>query len=71
MPENGVEIIGAYSYGLKADLGNNKKKIFVTGQIAQDKDGNVVCDDIEKNKINVNSFRNVTKKHTCKLLKYV
>ena len=32
---------------MKVDLGNNREMIFVTGQIAQDKNGNVVCDDIE------------------------
>lgn len=47
MPENGAEIIGAYSHGLKVDLGNNREMIFVTGQIALDANGNVVCDDIE------------------------
>ena len=39
--------MGAYSHGLKVELGNNKEMIFVTGQIAQDSNGNVVCDDIE------------------------
>ncbi len=47
MPENGAEIMGAYSHGLKVDLGNNKEMIFVTGQIAQDSNGNIVCEDIE------------------------
>lgn len=47
MPENGAEIMGSYSHGLSIDIGNNKEMIFVTGQIAQDKDGNIVCDDIE------------------------
>lgn len=47
MPEGGAEIMGAYSHGLKVDIGNNKEIIFVTGQIAQDSKGNVVCDDIE------------------------
>lgn len=46
-PENSAEIMGAYSHGLKVDLGNNREMIFVTGQIAQDANGNVVCDDIE------------------------
>jgi len=46
MPKDGAEIMGAYSHGIKVDIGN-KKMIFVTGQIAQDKDGNVVCEDIE------------------------
>lgn len=47
LPEGAAEIIGAYSQGLKVDLGNNKEMIFVTGQIAQDSNGNVVCEDIE------------------------
>ena len=47
MPEGGAEIMGAYSHGLKVNLGNNKEMIFVTGQIAQDSNGNVVCEDIE------------------------
>ena len=47
LPEGAAEIMGAYSQGLKVDLGNNKEMIFVTGQIAQDSNGNVVCDDIE------------------------
>lgn len=46
MPEDGAEIMGAYSHGLKVDLGNSEM-IFVTGQIAQDSNGNVVCEDIE------------------------
>ena len=47
LPEGAAEIMGAYSQGLKVDIGNNKEMIFVTGQIAQDANGNVVCDDIE------------------------
>ena len=47
MPKDGAEIMGAYSHGIKVDLGNNKEMIFVTGQIAQDSKGNVVCEDIE------------------------
>lgn len=46
MPEDGAEIMGAYSHGLKVDLGNSEM-IFVTGQIAQDSNGNVACEDIE------------------------
>lgn len=46
MPEGGAEIMGAYSHGLKVDLGNSEM-IFVTGQIAQDSNGNVICEDIE------------------------
>lgn len=47
VPEGSAEIMGAYSHGLKVNLGNNKEMIFVTGQIAQDANGNVVCEDIE------------------------
>lgn len=39
IPQDGAEIMGAYSHGIKVDLGNNKEMIFVTGQIAQDKNG--------------------------------
>ena len=46
MPEGGAEIMGAYSHGIKIDLGNSEM-IFVTGQIAQDSKGNIVCEDIE------------------------
>lgn len=46
MPEGGAEIMGAYSHGIKVDL-ENSEMIFVTGQIAQDSKGNVVCEDIE------------------------
>lgn len=45
-PKDSAEIMGAYSHGLKVDLGN-AEMIFVTGQIAQDSQGNVVCEDIE------------------------
>lgn len=33
MPEGGAEIMGAYSHGLKVDLGNNKEMIFIKEQI--------------------------------------
>ena len=46
MPENGAEIMGAYSHGIKVDIGT-AEMIFVTGQIAQDSKGNVICEDIE------------------------
>ena len=47
-PKNSAEIMGAYSHGLKVDVGNSEM-IFVTGQIAMDKDGDAVApDDIEK-----------------------
>ena len=40
--------MGAYSHGLKVDVGDSEM-IFVTGQIAMDKDGNAVApDDIVK-----------------------
>ena len=45
-PKDGAEIMGAYSHGIKVDIGD-KEMIFVTGQIAQDANGNVVCEDIE------------------------
>lgn len=44
--ENSSKIIGAYSHAVKVDVGNCDM-IFVTGQIAQDSSGNVICDDIE------------------------
>jgi len=47
-PKDSAEIMGAYSHGLKVDVGNSEM-IFVTGQIAMDKDGNAIApDDIEK-----------------------
>ncbi len=47
-PKGSAEIMGAYSHGLKIDVGNSKM-IFVTGQIAMDKNGNAIApDDIEK-----------------------
>lgn len=46
IPENGAEIMGAYSHWIKIDIGT-AEMIFVTGQIAQDTNGNVVCEDIE------------------------
>ena len=46
MPEGAAQIMGAYSHGLKVDIGNSEM-IFVTGQIAQDSQGNLVCEDIE------------------------
>ena len=45
-PKEGAEIMGAYSHGIKVDIGD-KEMILVTGQIAQDANGNVVCEDIE------------------------
>lgn len=41
-PENFTKALGAYSHGLKVDIGNSEM-IFVTGQIAMDKDGNAVA----------------------------
>ncbi len=47
-PKDSAEIMGAYSHGLKVDVGDSEM-ILVTGQIAMDKDGNAVApDDIEK-----------------------
>lgn len=53
IPKDGAEIMGAYSHGLKVDMGNNKEMIFVTGQIAQDKNWNVISDDIEEQTVYV------------------
>lgn len=41
-PQNFTQIIGSYSHGLKVDV-DNPEMIFVTGQIAMDKDGNAVA----------------------------
>ena len=47
-PKDSAEIIGAYSHGLKVDVGDSEM-IFITGQIAMDKYGNAFApDDIEK-----------------------
>lgn len=47
-PKDFTEIMGAYSHGLSVDVGNSQM-IFITGQIAMDKDGNAVApDDITK-----------------------
>ncbi|MFA5532753.1 MAG: RidA family protein [Candidatus Shapirobacteria bacterium] len=47
-PDNFTNIMGAYSHGIEVDIGDSKM-IFVTGQIAMDKDGNAVApDDISK-----------------------
>lgn len=41
-PDNFTNIMGAYSHGIEVDVGDSKM-IFVTGQIAMDKDGNAVA----------------------------
>ena len=41
-PKDFTQVMGAYSHGLKVDVGDSEI-IFVTGQIAMDKDGNVVA----------------------------
>ena len=41
-PEKFTQILGSYSHGLKVDVGDSEM-IFVTGQIAMDKDGNAVA----------------------------
>lgn len=47
-PDNFTQIMGSYSHGIEVDIGDSKM-IFVTGQIAMDKDGNAVApDDITK-----------------------
>lgn len=43
-PKDFTEIMGAYSHGLKVNVGDSEM-IFVTGQIAMDKDGNAVAPD--------------------------
>jgi len=47
-PASSAEIMWAYSHWLEIDLTKAQKMLFVTGQIAMDKDWNVVCEgDIE------------------------
>ena len=47
-PKDSAEIMWAYSHWLEIDLTKSKKMIYVTGQIAMDKNGNVVYEnDIE------------------------
>lgn len=47
-PDNFTQTMGSYSHGIEVDVGNSKM-IFVTGQIAMDKDGNAVApNDITK-----------------------
>lgn len=46
-PENFTPTMGAYSHGLVVPVGDSNL-IFITGQIAMDKDGNVISDDIEE-----------------------
>ncbi len=47
-PKNSAKIMGAYSHGLRVNVGDSEM-IFVTGQIAMDKDGNAIAPgDIEK-----------------------
>lgn len=41
-PEKFTQILGSYSHGLKVDVGDSEM-IFVTGQIAMDKEGNAVA----------------------------
>ncbi|MBN2100544.1 RidA family protein [Candidatus Dojkabacteria bacterium] len=41
-PKDFTEIMGAYSHGLKVDIGDSEM-IFVTGQIAMDKNGNAIA----------------------------
>ena len=41
-PKNFTQTMGAYSHGLKVDIGDSEM-IFVTGQIAMDKNGNAVA----------------------------
>jgi len=46
-PENFTKSIGSYSHGMKVDVGDSAF-IFVTGQIAMDKDGNLVSENVEE-----------------------
>lgn len=47
-PKNFTQVMGAYSHGLKVDIGDSEM-IFVTGQIAMDKNGKAIApDDIIK-----------------------
>ncbi len=46
-PKDFTKIIGAYSHGMKVDVGDSSF-IFVTGQIAMDKDGNIVSEKVEE-----------------------
>ena len=41
-PADFTEVMGAYSHGVKVDVGDSEM-IFVTGQIAMDKEGNAVA----------------------------
>lgn len=41
-PNDFTEIMGAYSHGLKVDIGDSEM-IFITGQIAMDKNGNAIA----------------------------
>ena len=43
-PANFTKTVGAYSQGLKVDIGN-KSMVFVSGQLAMDADGNPVAPD--------------------------
>lgn len=47
-PDNFTQAMGAYSHGLKVDIGD-AEMFFITGQIAMDKDGKAVApNDISK-----------------------
>jgi 2-iminobutanoate/2-iminopropanoate deaminase len=46
-PKDFTKTIGAYSHGLKVDVGDSTF-IFVTGQIAMDKDGSLVSENVEE-----------------------
>jgi len=56
-PEDFTHIMGAYSHGLKVDVGDSEM-IFVTGQIAMDRDGNAIAPgDVSKQTIFI--FENI------------
>lgn len=42
LPSNFTPTLGSYSHGIKVDVGDSEM-IFVTGQIAMDRDGNAVA----------------------------
>ncbi|MGM0507582.1 MAG: RidA family protein [Fusobacteriota bacterium] len=56
-PDNFTKTVGAYSHGIKVPLGE-KSMIFLTGQIAMDKNGDAVApDDIKEQTVFI--FKNI------------
>jgi len=68
-PKDSAEIMWAYSHWLEIDLTKSKKMIYVTGQIAMDKNGNVVYEnDIEwQTEYIFKSIENILKKSNASL----